>query len=535
VTAPILLPPDDPEVERALAALSADGREAAAELVRRAVRGSPILGTDAMRRNVWLTAASEARRATNPSPDEAPSPSASLQDASTTEPHLTDKGNSERLVRLHGADLLYCYELGKWLVWNGKRWAPDETGEVDRRAKETADFLYAQAIGLEDADLKRAFVKHALNSEDARRLNAMSALARSARPVRIAELDTHLGLLNTESGVVDLSTGALRPHDRDLLLTRIAPTIYSPDAESKTLRGFLEKFIEDEGEREFLARAAGYSLVGTCAEETLFLAYGPTWSGKSTFLRAFYATLGDVSAGGYAATTPFKTFLRHRNDDQAPRNDLARLVGARLVFALEVAEGQAFDAALIKSITGRDPVTARYLFKEWFSYVPQFTVWLGANTRPALDADDPALVRRVAVVPFPRGLSKEEVDPKIKERLCRDPEERTAFLAWAVRGSLAYRSGGLRVPAPVERETSAYFAENDTIGGFISARLDFGPGKEMTAGLLRSEYEEFCKGEGKPPESTQKMGARLRAHAAVRGTDRWHTWRGVALREDGNE
>jgi len=58
--------PKDPEVERALAALTTQGREAAAELVNRAVCDSPILATSAMQKSVWLTAASEAARATTP-------------------------------------------------------------------------------------------------------------------------------------------------------------------------------------------------------------------------------------------------------------------------------------------------------------------------------------------------------------------------------------------------------------------------------------------------------------------------------------
>src|SRR5437016_4420029 len=130
--------------------------------------------------------------------------------------------------------------------------------------------------------------------------------------------------------------------------------------------------------------------------------------------------LGDVDHGGYAATTPFSTFLAERNRGE-PRNDLARLVGARLVMAMEVGEGQRFNEALLKSITGRDPITSRFLFKEWFTYMAQFVVWLGANTRPTIDSDDMAVRTRIAIVPFPVSMTPDDIDPSVKDRLYNDP------------------------------------------------------------------------------------------------------------------
>jgi putative DNA primase/helicase len=252
-------------------------------------------------------------------------------------------------------------------------------------------------------------------------------------------------------------------------------------------------------------------------------------SGKSTVLGAFVRMLGDISEGGYAATAPFSTFLRQRNEG-APRNDLARLRGARLVVALEVAEGQHFDEQLIKSVTGRDAITCRPLYKEFFTYTPQYTVWLGANTRPAIDADDPAVRRRIRVVPFPVSLKPDEVDPTVKDRLYNDPAVREALLAMLVRGALEYQRDGLGVPGVVERETLTFFAESDDIGQYLDERLEFGRGLSVTAATLRADYEDHCRATGQKPRSSQLVGKRLRDRGAVRDDDRAHTWRGVGLR-----
>jgi putative DNA primase/helicase len=69
-------------------------------------------------------------------------------------------------------------------------------------------------------------------------------------------------------------------------------------------------------------------------------------------------------------------------------------VGARLVFASESKEGQSLDEALIKSVTGGEEITVRFLHKEYFSYTPQFKVWMSSNNRPAIRGTDYLLPRR---------------------------------------------------------------------------------------------------------------------------------------------
>src|SRR4051812_44087000 len=68
------------------------------------------------------------------------------------EPHLTDLGNAKRLIARHGADLRYCQARGAWLVWDGCRWAWDECGEVERRARETVLSWFGEAAELPKDD-----------------------------------------------------------------------------------------------------------------------------------------------------------------------------------------------------------------------------------------------------------------------------------------------------------------------------------------------------------------------------------------------
>ena len=105
---------------------------------------------------------------------------------------MTDLGNAKRLVALHGKDVRYCFPRKTWLVWDGIRWAFDDSGEVYRRAKATVTTIYAKAAEEPDADRRRALAKWAATSESDTRISAMISLARSepSIPATLPELDT---------------------------------------------------------------------------------------------------------------------------------------------------------------------------------------------------------------------------------------------------------------------------------------------------------------------------------------------------------
>jgi len=85
---------------------------------------------------------------------------------------------------------------------------------------------------------------------------------------------------------------------------------------------------------------------------------------------------------------------------EAIGNDIARLQGARLVTAIEINEGQRLSEALIKSFTGGDRITARFLYGEYFDFQPQFTPFLVVNHRPVIRDTSHSIWRRIKLIPF---------------------------------------------------------------------------------------------------------------------------------------
>src|SRR5262245_36757316 len=94
-------------------------------------------------------------------------------------PRMTDLGNARRLVTEHGQDIRYIHEWGEWLIFDGRRWATDKTGEILRRAKQTVQAMYRDASYSESSEDRRELSRHAMKSESARALTAMVTLAQS--------------------------------------------------------------------------------------------------------------------------------------------------------------------------------------------------------------------------------------------------------------------------------------------------------------------------------------------------------------------
>jgi putative DNA primase/helicase len=443
---------------------------------------------------------------------------------------MTDLGNAERLVAQHGSDLRYVPGMG-WLVWSGRYWRRDDDGEVMRRAKLSARSILAEAQHAEDADHRKRILKWAITSETEPRLRAAVSLAESEQPViaRAEELDAHPYKLNVENGTLNLATGKLYPHDRADLITKLAPVEFDADVTSEQWERVILRACGGDTElAAFLQRSAGYTATGDTGEEVLLFLHGPGATAKTTFIEAIKATLGD-----YATTADFDAFLR-RHGDAGVRSDIARLVGARLVVSVEVDDGKHLAEGLLKQLTGGDTVAARFMYRDFFEFRPAFKLWLVANARPRVNADDEAIWRRIVQIPFTQVIPEHERDPNLKRKLQTDTHIRSAILAWLVQGCLDWQNQGLAVPERVRTYTAEYRAENDTLAEFISEECVVGSEHWCLAGHLRGRYEGWCDGAGEKAVTVRTWGEKLKARGCSKDRlgqgKRERIWRGIALR-----
>lgn len=439
--------------------------------------------------------------------------------------HLTDAGNAQRLVAEHGEDLRYDHARGVWRTWDGRRWARDTSGEVMRRAKRTARAIFEDAAAAPTRERREVLAKHAVKTESARSLAAMIELAKSEPgiPVDPKELDADPWLLNVQNGVVDLRSGALVPHARELLMTRLAGAAFNPEAQLDVWDRYLEQALPSDELRSFVQRAAGYTLTGLTSEERLFFVHGPPASGKTTFLEAFKAVLGE-----YATTADFETFLA-RQHVGGPRPDLAQLVGMRFVASAEVDEGKRLAEGLVKLLTGGDEVSVRDLYQAPFQFVPQFTLWLASNDEPRVRDDDAALWRRILEVPFAVSIPEPERDPRVKDTLCDPRAGAPAILAWAVRGCLAWQREGLSPPGAVISATRAYRDRMDPLAEFLEERCELVEGAWTSTRSIHAAHTEWCRATHRRPLTTMALAKRLAARGLVPQKQGERGWLGILV------
>ena len=419
---------------------------------------------------------------------------------------LTDLGNAERFVARHGNNIRFCSGRG-WFVWDGRRWDRDTTGAVNRYAYETAKSIYLEA-NRAGPDQAKALAKWAMQSESASHLAAIVTIAQNIGDVRIetSQLDVDPYLLNVANGTLDLRTTTLHDHNRQDHLTRISPIAYEPDAPRDLWENFISVVMGGDTElADYVKRAVGYSMSGLTNEECLFISYGTGCNGKTTFLE----TIRHI-AGNYGQTAPAELFVS-RKPGRAT-NDLARLPGRRFVSTVETDEGGVLNEALVKQLTGRDTISARFLFREFFDFTPAAKFWLSTNHKPRIRGSDYAIWRRIKLIPFDIRISDEQKDPELRDRLILQSE---GILAWAIEGFAEWHKSGLGTAKAVTVETERYRDESDIISTFLRECTEDVEGELVEAKNLYDAYVGWAEENGERPWSGRRFGTAI----AERGYD----------------
>jgi putative DNA primase/helicase len=348
--------------------------------------------------------------------------------------------------------------------------------------------------------------------------------------IQVGDLDRDPWLLNCNNGTLDLRTGELHSHRRSDLITKCTNVDYDPSASSLTWEQIRWNMTGGDADlAAYLQRVAGYALTGVATEKKFFFLYGPPDSGKSTFIVSLMAAMGD-----YARATPFETWI-DRPNPLANRDDLVSLQGVRLVTSGEVAENKHWDTSLLKQVTGGDTVVAQAKYEKPIEFIPSCTVMMAANSAPKARDDDDGFWNRCHRIPIRYVVPKEQRVKDLHAQL-RTHENQRAILAWAVEGCAAWLAQGIGNAHVVSESTAEYREDNDWIGAFLEMYATDDEYAEIGTKIFRSQYEEWCKGEGQRPEATKTLARRIaKRHPTVRYVmvHGRRVWKGIRLREEG--
>jgi P4 family phage/plasmid primase-like protien len=404
----------------------------------------------------------------------------------TTDPNVEDTPArySEDNVALLMAEgvrdqFRYVPGWGRWMWWDDNRWTEDNKLRAFDASRRFCRFAGAAAErDLELTPAQRLSVQKTYGQSSTVASVERLAKADQRLAATTEQWDADLWALNTPTGIVDLRTGRIRTPGRTDYMTKI--TRVGPSHEGcPTWHRFLE--TSTGGDRDligFLQRVAGYCLTGSVRDQALFFVYGTGGNGKGTFLNTLTHILND-----YASVAGIDTFTESKHDRHT--TELARLRGARFVTAQEVEEGKRWAEAKIKALTGGDPITARFMRQDDFTFLPQFKLVIAGNHKPGLRNVDEAIKRRLHLIPFTITIAPQDRDQRLSEKLIG---EAGAILQWAIDGCLAWQRDGLQPPASVRAATAEYLDQQDTLGAWLHERCRFAAN---VAGSSASLYDSF--------------------------------------------
>jgi putative DNA primase/helicase len=401
----------------------------------------------------------------------------------TAERHRGQLRMAERLVRAEADGLRHVHGVG-WHTWDGARWARDLNGAATRRAVATVKAAYSDLPGL-DREAQKELLADIHKCESSNGLDGLLRLAGALLPLAVSvdQLDADPYLFNTASGTLDLRTGLVRPHDPSDLLTKVAGCGYDPATTSETFERFLAEVLPDPAMRAFVGRLFGQALVGRVIEHLLPIFTGVGQNGKSTLLTAVSAAFGD-----YAIAAEPDLLVDRGSVHTTGQADL---LGVRLAVCSETDAGRRLAAGTVKRLTGGDKVRARRMRQDNIEFEASHSVFMVTNYKPQVPGDDPALWRRLRIVPF--DVKVADPDTGLGERLAL---ELPAVLAWIVAGHRDWHAHGLGEPDQVLEATAKYQAASDVLGRFIEDACLTSTHATVKARQLFGAWSAWCHTNG---------------------------------------
>lgn len=354
--------------------------------------------------------------------------------------------------------------------------------------------------------------------------NALLNLARSEQAIAtpVEAWDAHPMLLNTPGDVLDLETGGTVPR-RGLLFTQVAGV-----APMKMATPFWDKFItevfgSDLEMIEFIQRMGGYCLTGSIREQKLFFLHGGGANGKSVLLDV----LRNIG-GKYSHNLPSEALMTSRNEGHPTM--FASLHGKRLAISSEIEESAHWAESRIKSLTGDETLTARYMRQDFFTFTISHKHVIAGNFKPRLKGDDFAMVRRMVLIPFMQKFEGARRDDNLPQKL---RSEYPGILRWFADGARKWGESGLAIPASVSEASREYMSEHNDVELWIAECCTRAPGLSSLSSTLYESFSEWKVRNGEHAASSKAFSQRLERTFEKKRTKVGMVFEGLSVKPPG--
>lgn len=402
----------------------------------------------------------------------------------------TDIGNADKFVSLYGDQLRYVRQWKKWICWNGFYWQTLFNEQVISTLVYpfVRNTLPALAAQITDDDKRKKWYQWVASSQSANRTNAIAEMAGNMLSVNVEEIKTDPWLFACENAIIDLRTQQRVEPQKGQWITYLAPIQYNPSSTCPAWDHFIaDIFVNADFTPcpdlvEYVHRALGYCLTSSVEEQVFFIAHGVGKNGKSTLFEALQGIMGE-----YAVTGDSTLYFERR--DQSNSEDIARLWHKHLCITAETQQGSKLSDSKIKRLTGGDRLTASRKYEHTFDFAPTHKLVLLCNFLPRINVTDPALLRRIKIIPFYYVVPEDKRDNNLKEKLTA---EASGILNWLLAGLAKWQTTKLfadkNTPAICRAAKEGYVEDNDSLLDFRNECLTTAKGDKEEKAIVFLRY-----------------------------------------------
>lgn len=393
---------------------------------------------------------------------------------------FSDAHLARQFVALHGQDWRYEHKPSKtWRQWDGTRWRLDRSQGVNFAVLTFLSMVARSELGEQLTPRQRQALE-----DDSKVASVVRMVGYDPRIAVTSDAwDRDPWQLVTPGGTVELKTGTLRPCVRDDMNTRSTPVAPAQEPPTKWLEWLDTVTCGDAKLAAYLKRVAGYCLTGSIGAQAFWFFYGSGGNGKGTFIRMMKAILG---SGEYFGTVKASHFLEANQEPHAAY--LMAMRGKRFLEIEETSQHAKLDIGKVKNLTGGDDVSANRMHGEWEEFTPTAKLIFASNHKPSLRAVDPAIRRRMRMVPWAYSIPEGKRNQRVEDELIAQCAP--AVLQWAIEGCVEYQRVGLQDPPSVVETSDRYFQAEDVFGSWLDECTENDSKDNFT--LSRELFQSYC-------------------------------------------
>jgi len=260
---------------------------------------------------------------------------------------------------------------------------------------------------------------------------------------------------------------------------------------------FMGQLFPIENVRRYMWEHLASVLIGVNRDQTFNVYIGGGSNGKSKLVELMAMCLGD-----YKVSLPIALITQKRIGIGSTSSEIAQLVGVRYAVMQEPTKSDnTLNDGVLKEITGGDPITARALYKDSITFVPQCKLAVCTNVMFNLETNDDGTKRRIKKIDFVSKFCERPVqgdkDAPYQFMINKYLDENlkrwsSVFMSMLV--DKALQTGGVvHTCKEVEDSSNAYFESEDHISEFISEKIQAFEGGVVRSGDLNETFKKWYR------------------------------------------